>query len=291
MKVLERKDVDVLRWDTMIWNANNALFYNLSWSLDTLCTDWVAVMKDDYETALAFPIKTKAGLKYTYNPFLFHRVSTIGHWTEEEIDEAIWMVAKYVDVRIREEVEGAVSWNNCELELTNNYLETIQSYSSNAKRNIKKAVREGLVFNKMNNAALISFFFKENVSFNALGIKEKEYENFEKLMLEAFDCEVGHGFTVVKGEDVVAVGFFIELNGRLTYVKGTSNEIGRTDGAMHFLFDRVINKFSGQLKLLDFSGSDVDSVAKFYRSFGAKNKPIGYLKRNHLPFPLNHLKK
>jgi hypothetical protein len=248
-------------------------------------------MKKDYEAALAFPIKTKAGFKYTYNPFLFHRVSAVGHWTEEEIDEAIWMAAKYVDLRIREEVEGSVSWNNCELDLTNNYLEIIQSYSSNSKRNIKKAVKESLVFNETDNATLISFFFKENVSFNSLGIKEKEYENFEKLMLEAFDCEVGYGFTVEKDEDVVAVGFFVELNGRLTYVKGTSNELGRGAGAMHFLFDRVIHKFSGHLKLLDFSGSAVASVAQFYRSFGAEDKPIGYLKRNHLPFPLNQFKK
>ncbi len=291
MRILERKHIDIKRWDTMVWETKNSLFYNLSWCLDALCTDWVVVMKNEYEAAIPFPIKSKAGLKYTYNPFLFHRVSVVGEMSEEEVDEAIWKVAKYVDVRITHEVEGAVVWNNCELAMDKTYLEIIQGYSSNSKRNVKKAVKESLVFSSANNAALISFFFKENVSFSALGIKEKEYENFEQLMLEAFDCEIGHGFKVQKDDEILAAGFFVEFNGRLNFVKGTSNALGRDIGAMHFLFDRVIHSFAGKLKLLDFSGSNVDTVAQFYRSFGAENKPIWHIKRNHLPFPLNQIKK
>lgn len=291
MKVLRRQDINVERWDTMIWHSDNALFYNLSWCLDSLCEDWVAILKDDYQSAIALPIKSKVGIRYAYNPFLFHRASAIGNWDKEELDEALWITAKYVDIRIREKIEGAIEWSNFELKLNANYLELVQGYSSNAKRNIKKGNAQNLTCKSQDNAALISFFFKENVSFNKLGIKEKEYENFEKLMLESFDCEIGHGFVVEKEAEVVAVAFFIEFNNRLTFVKGTSNSMGREHGAMHFMFDRVLSDYAGKPSTLDFSGSNVPSVAQFYKSLGAIDKPIGYVKRNHLPFPLNQIKK
>ncbi|MBL4704704.1 MAG: hypothetical protein JKY54_09290 [Flavobacteriales bacterium] len=291
MKIIDRKKISSEAWDTMVWNDKEALFYNLSWVLDTLCPDWVAVMKGDYEGAIAIPVQRKMTVRYTYNPFLFHRASVIGNLSTDEVDEAVWMAAKYVDLRTRERMEGSVEWVNCVLNLSKNHLDLVQSYSSNAKRNLKKASKHNLEFMVTDSAALISFFFKENVSFGKLGIKEKEYENFEKLMIEAFDCEIGRGFAVEYNEEVVACGFWIEFNGRLTFVKGTSSEVGRDCGAMQFLFDRVISQFSSSSLTLDFAGSNVESVAQFYKSFGAIEEPIYHLKRNNLPFPLNQIKK
>jgi len=291
VQVKTRKNIDAARWDTMIWNHDNALFYNLSWALDTLCPEWVGVIKGDYEAAIAIPIQRKVGVKYTFNPFLFHRISSIGELSQAEVDEALWMAAKYVDIRSREQLEGAVEWNNYELDLSSTYLEIVQSYSSNAKRNLKKANKNNLEFKPENNAGLISVFFKENVSFLKLGIKANEYENFEKLMLEALDCEIGKGFSVWHQDEIVASGFVVVFNGRITFVKGTSNEQGRELGAMPYLMDRIIEQYAGSKLIFDFAGSNVKSVGQFYHSFGAKNLPIYYLKRNNLPFPLNQIKK
>lgn len=290
MRVVERKHIDTDLWDTMVWNNDNSLFYNLSWALDTLCGDWLAVIKGDYEAAIAIPVQRKMGVKYTYNPFLFHRASTVGNFTSDEVDEAVWMGAKFVDLRTREPLEGSVIWMNCELDLTRSYLDIVQGYAENARRNVKKAVKNDLEVKRTDNAALISFFFKENMSFTKLGVKEKEYENFEKLMLEAFDCGIGRGFSVEQNEEILGVGFFVEFNNRLTFVKGTSSDSGRSLGAMQYLFDRVFEQFTGGSLVLDFAGSNVESVARFYKSFGAVEKPIYYLKRNNLPFPLNQIK-
>lgn len=291
MKVVARKNIDTAKWDTMIWNNDNALFYSLSWTLDALCQEWVGVIKGDYESAIAIPIQRKIGVKYTFNPFLFHRISMVGDLSQSEVDEALWMAAKYVDIRSREPLEGAVEWGNYELDLSKNYLELVQSYSNGAKRNLKKATKNNLEFKPEANAGLISVFFKENVSFLKLGIKANEYENFEKLMLEAMDCEIGNGFSVWFEDEVVASGFVVNFNGRITFVKGTSNDQGRELGAMPYLMDRIIEKYSETNSIFDFAGSNVKSLGQFYQSFGASNRPIYYLKRNNLPFPLNQIKK
>ncbi len=290
MQLIDSSDIDRELWDTMVWNDPSSLFYNLSWCLDTLCENWIGVVKGDYQSAIAFPMQRKLSVRYTFNPFLFHRASVVGALTSDELDDAVWKAAKYVDLRLREKLEGATIWNNFELPLSKSYLDLAQGYSQNTRRNLKKSVKHDLVFRRADNAALISFVFKENVSFSKLGIKEKEYENFEKLMLEAFDCEIGRGYIVEQDEEPVAVGFFIEFNNRVTFVKGTSTADGREIGAMPFLFDRVINEFHSSKLVLDFAGSNVDSVGRFYSGFGAENVPVYYLKRNSLPFPLNQLK-
>jgi len=64
VKVLRRQDIDLERWDTMVWHSENALFYNLSWCLDTLCEDWLVILKDDYHAGIALPIRSKLGEKF-----------------------------------------------------------------------------------------------------------------------------------------------------------------------------------------------------------------------------------
>jgi len=39
------------------------------------------------------------------------------------------------------------------------------------------------------------------------------------------------------------------------------------------LFDSIIEEYAGQKKILDFEGSGIPGVARFFQSFGAVNEP------------------
>jgi len=41
---------------------------------------------------------------------------------------------------------------------------------------------------------------------------------------------------------------------------------------MHFLFDKLIDKFSGHNLTLDFEGSSIATIARFYEGFGAEEE-------------------
>ena len=57
---------------------------------------------------------------------------------------------------------------------------------------------------------------------------------------------------------------------------------GKKKFANHFLFDNIVSEFSGSGLTLDFEGSEVPEIRKFYEHFGAANQPY-YLYRNILP--------
>jgi hypothetical protein len=52
---------------------------------------------------------------------------------------------------------------------------------------------------------------------------------------------------------------------------------------MYAIFDAFIKKYAGHDLVLDFEGSEIEGIARFYRGLGAK--PVYYysVKQNRLP--------
>jgi hypothetical protein len=101
--------------------------------------------------------------------------------------------------------------------------------------------------------------------------QSKHYQLLTGLMNTCLSRENGTTVAVYKGTELYAAAFFMYSNNRFTYLKsGITNE-GKKSGAMHFLMDRFIELHAGKGKTLDFGGSSIESVARFYKSFGAKD--------------------
>ena len=83
----------------------------------------------------------------------------------------------------------------------------------------------------------------------------------------------------------------METNDRIVYLKGFTSSEGKKCGAMHFLFDFLIHELSNKRKVLDFGGSNVESVARFYKGFGAKDCLYLHLQLNRLPSIIKWLKR
>jgi hypothetical protein len=56
------------------------------------------------------------------------------------------------------------------------------------------------------------------------------------------------------------------------------------------LVNAFIQEHAGSDSLLDFEGSDIESVDRFYTGFGAEIRPYPSLHINRLPFYLRWLK-
>ena len=54
-------------------------------------------------------------------------------------------------------------------------------------------------------------------------------------------------------------------------MKGTLNAAGKDIGALVFILDAVMEKSATTHRSLDFIGSNQESIAQFYRKFGAKD--------------------
>jgi len=59
---------------------------------------------------------------------------------------------------------------------------------------------------------------------------------------------------------------------RLIHLIPVTNDAGRKLGAMHYLISEVIKQQALSDKILDFEGSSVSSIARFYKDFGAEER-------------------
>ena len=88
----------------------------------------------------------------------------------------------------------------------------------------------------------------------------------------------------------MACAAFLIYNERVIFHLGTSNPKGKKIGAMHFLIDSIITQLAGKNLFIDFEGSEIDGIERFYKSFGAFKKPYFKYKENNLPILLSWLK-
>jgi len=59
---------------------------------------------------------------------------------------------------------------------------------------------------------------------------------------------------------------------RIINIINTSSTEGKNTGASHFLFDSIIQTYAGKQITMDFEGSSVHSIARFYEGFGAQQE-------------------
>lgn len=150
-----------------------------------------------------------------------------------------------------------------------------QGYSENIKRSLKKA--KELKMAEVSCATFQAFFIAQKGE-NLGNLNAAAWGRLEKLVALAQTKESAYCFGAFDQEQLVAVGLFFKWKDQLYFMKGTLNEAGKKKGGLVFLIDSVIEKFCLDLQTLDFIGSNQESIAAFYRKFGAKDQTYGIIK-------------
>ena len=86
--------------------------------------------------------------------------------------------------------------------------------------------------------------------------------------------------------ELCAAAFFLISNGKAIYLLASSGKEGLEQRAMFALVDHFINIHSETPLILDFEGSDIESIARFYKGFGAMPCEYNRLVINRLPLIL-----
>ncbi len=94
-----------------------------------------------------------------------------------------------------------------------------------------------------------------------------------------------------KNDELLSIALFLKHNNRLYNLMNSTTGNGRKMESNTFLFDSLIQEFSGTDLILDFEGSDIPGVKSFYEKFGAINQPYTRINFNTLPLPLRLFKR
>ena len=262
--------------------------------------NWGALVMGDYEFIMPIPYTVKKKQSILYQPFFSQQLNILGKKlpSVEVISHFIssippkfklaqfnfpnYLIQNITDYEIEEVV--------CQyLDLNQEHEAVSSEYSTNAKRQIKKAIKNELKVTETRDLEVFMPLFKETVG-DKLGFLEDNYSRLHKLMNVGLHLNKGRLLTVQKGDEVLSMGYFFIQNNRITYLKGASTIQGRDIGAMYYLMDYMIQEYSKSKRVFDFGGSKVSSIAEFYKKLGAKDQTYLSFSKNDLPWLLKKAK-
>ena len=303
IRFLYHKQIDKRKWDRCIKSAFNGIIYAYSWYLDIVSENWDALVEDDYKSVMPLTANEKYGIKYLSQPPFTQQ---LGVFSTSRLDPdlvnafiiAIPAHIKYVDInlnifnKINSDKHRFKSNTNYELDLIGTYEKNKKNYSTNTKRNIAKANKNNIsIIEGVTNHQLIELF-KNNVGDTRNNFGDAQYNILRRLLSYAIRFRFGEIIGAYTAENnLCAATFFLYSNQRGIYLVSASTPEGIEKRAMFKLIDHYIERNSERTMTLDFEGSNIESIARYFKGFGATACEYPTININRLPWIIRWLKK
>ncbi|NDV47546.1 GNAT family N-acetyltransferase [Paludibacter sp. 221] len=293
IKYLKHNEIDYVAWDESIASSHNALVYAQSWYLDIVSPGWEALVSSDYEYLMPLPVKRKYGIPFLVQPVLSQQ---LGIFSSQKIDEKILhgfirkipYLSYHLNLNEGNKYSKATSYPNYVLDLNKGYEKLHWAYSKNTRRNISKATKIGIyVKSDISVEEFCDFYFSVEKSTAELNkeLVHKLIENgYNRGAIELYAAFYPDG-------ELIAALCLLKSEHRLIYLLPVSNAKGKQWSGMFLIVDEIIRDKSKTDVLLDFEGSRVSGVARFYRGFGSYNKPYYHVERLSIPRMMDLFKK
>lgn len=287
IRILTNEEIDKIKWDSKLNESEIDHFFLNSWVWDMLHPDWNALVIDDYETFMPLPVKKKMGLVYYFQPMFIREISFFSEKEDRNqlLFEFIAQNLKLVNMNLNSQLGiSKIQGNYQELSIENNYEIINKGYKTNTRRILKKNVQNISMKFDLSVDEFLSFFKK---------VKEDDISHLNSktlVRLSNFLHEVkNRNKAILVGaylnNELVSAAYFIENKKTLYFMKGTSNSIGRKEGALFHIIDFIIKSKCQNITKIDFVGSNNTAIANFYKKFGAIDKSYQVFKWNKLKGP------
>lgn len=296
---LKRKEIQEEKWDLLIAGSLAETIYPYSWYLDAVSENWSALVVDDYRFVMPVVWKKKAGMKYIYQPFYTQQ---LGVFSREYVEpELIRHMLKILYKKFRfaginfnvknlvgEEKPFAVDdKSNYILTLNKDYDTHHNTFTTNAKRNIRKSAEFSDQLERNLPVEELVRLKREN---DVIKRPKEDYGWLERVFETIRQRDAGKIYAVRSESEILAAAFFAFSKTRAIYLLSASSPKGKERRGMFRIIDTFINDHAGSGVILDFEGSNIPSVARFFGGFGAQAEIYQGVSFNRLPSTLTRLK-
>ena len=295
IKYIKNRDLDRERWNECIRNAAHPLIYAEDWYLDIVAKQWDALILEDYEAVMPITWNKKLGFYYMYQPYFMQQGGIFGKKQENGHLVKVFLQKipsrfKLVEISLNESnglnAKGfrAKISKNYVLHLNKPYPEILDGYSPSHKRSVDKGRKARLTATREVDHKKMLRYLQDLMRDKVKKIGTKELKIQQRLIETAIAKGWGYWIAAIDENNSYNAGIFLlEKHNRLINLFTFTAGPGREHGAMHFLMDRVMQQCAGSNLVYDFEGSDIHSIAKFYKSFGAIPNEYLRIRKNNLP--------
>ena len=285
LKLLKRSQIDDIAWNAIIAKYGAGLPYAFTYYLDQLTGGkWQAIIQDDYEWIMPLPYNRKlAGLRQYYQPFFCQQAGIYGAEmpdtiTQQQIIQLLKKNSVRTHIALNEMNTGLsvlcmAEKINLVLPLIHTYTELRNNYSDNLKRQLKKGTDQLFIKTTNDTGPFLHLFTIHTLS----KVKEKISGSWLRHFIEKI---VAPGLAQISlactPEGEIAAGLlYLQTPERIICLMPFSVGTFKNLPGQATIIDQLIRNNAGTEILLDFEGSALPGVARFYRSFGAIERPYG----------------
>lgn len=297
--LLKRREIDEGRWDDLIAHSTVETIYPYTWYLDAVSENWSALVVEDYRFVMPVVWKKKAGMKYIYQPFYCQQ---LGVFSREYVDPELirkmlrMLYKKFRFAGINFNIKNLVGEEppytvddktNYVMRLDRDYDTHYKNFSSNARRNIKKSIEFSEIIERNLPVEELVRLKREN---DVIKREEGDYRRLVKLFETIQDRKAGKIYAIRTGSEITAAAFFAFSRTRAIYLLSASSEKGKEQRGMFRIVDTFIKDQAGSGLILDFEGSNIPSVARFFSGFGAQPEIYQGVSFSRIPATLAKLR-
>lgn len=292
IRFLERKDIDTERWDSVIAGSPAETIYAYSWYLDQVAQNWSALVVEGYRYVMPVVWKKKVGMRYIYQPFYTQQLGVFGK--EEPDPELIRKMLMILYKKFRfagmnlnalnlvgeDEPFEVVDKSNYVLPLDREYNHLFASFKTNCKRNIRKSLDLSDLVDKNISVEELVKLKREN---DVIKRSDQDYEWLTDLMAMIINRGAGEIYGCRAEGKLLAAACFASSKSRAIYLLSASSQEGKDRRAMFRIVDAFVRNHASSGRILDFEGSNIPSVARFFIGFGARAEIYQGVNFNRLP--------
>ncbi|GGF65792.1 hypothetical protein [Wenyingzhuangia marina] len=272
---LQRKYINIDKYDACIQNAVNSRIYALSYYLDIVADNWDALILDDYKAVMPLPWRSKYFIKYIYPPCWTQQlgVFSIHNFDSTLVDIFIKAIPKKflkttIQLNSKCNSELFSLKNNFILNLDRPYENLHKNYRKDRKDRLKKFIKFEFQIEQNIPIKNIITLFKENYK-EELNINLTDYLKLEKLTSEKKLNPITLG-VYNDNQDLISGSLFFKDEKRIYYVFSANNQQGNKVQGNTAILDSMIQSYANTNYILDFEGSMHPGIASFFKSFGSE---------------------
>jgi len=297
VRPVKNKDVDYGKWDSCVVRAVVPLVYAQSDYLDLISPGWDALIIGDYDFIMPLNIRKKLGINFLLQPIFAQQhgifpeaTASVQHIFLNYIKEHFSYVAIQLNSTHSPDIPYGFHLSqrtNFILNLSSTYDELKNNYSKHTRRQIRKAEDNKVVVIK-------GLQTKEYLDLKNLATENKLSKPSMQTLKRLIEYGTSHGKGMIyaaysQENTLCSAAFFLVAGQRVTYLNAASSNEGKANSSMYQIVDQFIREHSGTDLTLDFEGSSIPGIARFYAGFGAQTELYYSLKLNKLPIPLRWL--